>query len=590
MNKTHKTEWNLGLIYKNPKDPKVLKDVAFIDSEITKFEKKYKKNKKYLENANELLKALNDYENLIAIPDPIVYFYLFGSLDSENKEVEAMRNKVDQLLTSSYNKIIFFTLSLGAISPKRQKEILQNPKLKKFGTFLKNIFETSKYRLSESEEKIMNMKSLPASELWVQGQNKLLSSQTVKIEGKSVSLGEALNIIKDFPTNKRRKYHIDIMNTIKSISYFAESEINTIVINKKISDELRGYKMPYSATIVSYENNEKTVLNLVDTVTSHFKISHRFFKVKAQMLGVKELAYADRAASVGKTSKKIPFEEGFEIVRSSFHEVNPVYSDILDMYIKNGQIDVFPKKGKEGGAYCWSNVNLPTFVFLNYTDSLDSVSTFAHEMGHAIHGEFSKKQPPLYENHSISTAEVASTLFENFAFEKVFATLNEKEKIVALHDKIQDDISTIFRQIALFNFEVELHHKIREKGALSKEEIAELMNKHMSSYLGPICKLTPLDGYFFVNWSHIRRFFYVYSYAYGQLISKALYGEYKKNPKFIEKIEKFLSAGKSMRPEEIWKSIGIDIEKPGFFDAGLKSIEEDIIRLEKLVKGAKKTK
>ncbi len=106
----------------------------------------------------------------------------------------------------------------------------------------------------------------------------------------------------------------------------------------------------------------------------------------------------------------------------------------------------------------------------------------------------------------------------------------------------------------------------------------------MVAYLGSSFKLTDLDGYFFVSWSHIRRFFYVYSYAYGQLISKALYKKYKEDKTYIEKIKQFLSAGGSKSPEDIFKDIGIDTSKPEFFIEGLKSIEEDIKNLETLIK------
>jgi oligoendopeptidase F len=105
----------------------------------------------------------------------------------------------------------------------------------------------------------------------------------------------------------------------------------------------------------------------------------------------------------------------------------------------------------------------------------------------------------------------------------------------------------------------------------------------MTAYLGPKFKLTELDGYFFVNWGHIRRFFYVYSYGYGQLISKALYKKYKEDKNYITEIKKFLSAGGSKSPEDTFKDIGIDTSKPDFFVRGLQSIEDDIKRLESLV-------
>jgi len=141
----------------------------------------------------------------------------------------------------------------------------------------------------------------------------------------------------------------------------------------------------------------------------------------------------------------------------------------------------------------------------------------------------------------------------------------------------------VFRQIALFNFEAELHTTVKEKGYVQKEEMAEMINKHLQAYLGKIFTINQEDGYCFVGWPHIRNHFYVYSYAFGHLISKAMYAKLKADPSFNEKVKVFLSAGGSMSPEDIFKSIGIDVTKPDFFELGLKEIEKDIKRLEKLV-------
>ena len=110
------------------------------------------------------------------------------------------------------------------------------------------------------------------------------------------------------------------------------------------------------------------------------------------------------------------------------------------------------------------------------------------------------------------------------------------------------------------------------------------MNKHMQSYLGPVCNLTDDDGYFFVYWSHLRRFFYVYSYAFGELISNAMYEMYREDSNFKDNIKKFLSAGGSDSPENIFASIGLDVRNPEFFKTGLQKIERDVEKLEKLLK------
>jgi oligoendopeptidase F len=252
--------------------------------------------------------------------------------------------------------------------------------------------------------------------------------------------------------------------------------------------------------------------------------------------------------------------------------------------LKNGRIDIFPKKGKKGGAFCSGGINIPTIVLLNHLPDLDSVMTMAHEMGHAIHTEYSKQNLPIYQDYTISAAEVASTFFENIIFEEIFAKLSDSEKVIALHDRIQDYVSTVFRQIGCFNFELDLHTELRAKGSLSGAEIAALHNKNMSAYLGKTVVMKENDGYMFVDWGHIRNYFYVYSYAYGILISRAMYEKYKADNTYIEKVKQFMVAAGSMSPDDIFKSIGIDTSKPEFFEQGLLSIKKDIERLDKLTK------
>ena len=581
------TRWNLGLLYSSKKDPRIEKDLQEIQLAVENFEKKYKNDKAYLSDENALFEALTEYEKMEGMPQgskAIMYFHYLSDLDGSDQEVTAKLSMLQQLYAKISNKILFFGLSLGAISPEMQKKFLESDKLSHFNYWLKTLFDEAKYQLSEPEEKILNLKSLTSHSLWVDGQDRLLNAQTVNFKGKKIPVAEAHMKISDLAKTDRHALHKALMEAQKNISAFAESEINAVVLDKKIDDELRGFTEPYSATILGYENDEQAIINFVNTVTKHFPISHRFYALKAKLLKMPKLTYADRAAKIGKTTTKYDFEKSVDVVSRAFRAVDPEFESIFKKFVANGQIDVYSKKGKTGGAYCSSSVGLPTYVLLNHVDSVNSVMTLGHEMGHAINSELSKSQSPLYEGYTTSVAEVASTLFENFVFDEIFETLSEKEKVVALHDRIQDDIQTIFRQIACFNFETELHRTIRAKGSLSKEEIGKLLNKHMSAYLGPKFKMTDLDGYFFVSWSHLRRFFYVYSYGYGQLISKALYKKYKENNGYVYEIKKFLSAGGSKSPENIFKEIGIDTTKPEFFIAGLKSIEDDIKKLEKLVK------
>jgi oligoendopeptidase F len=581
------TSWNLGLLYKNENDPQIEKDIAVFEAACDAFDKKYRSDEGFTKDERKLALALADFVKLSEMTEgrkAANYFHYRKDLNAQDLDAEKKLNLLSDRLTKAVNKTVFFDLMLGKIPAVLQQEFLESDVLKVYKYFLYRTFLTAKYNLTEPEEKILNIKSLPAHAMWVRGQQKLLSAQTVPFKSKELPMPEAQNMISQLGTRDRRKLSDLTNEALKNISDFAESEINAVYTDKKINDELRGFKEPYSATILGYQNDEKSIINFVETVTKNFDIAHQFYKIKAKLLKEKKLEYADRAGRVGQISIKPTFKESLEILRVAFEKADPLFKSMLDDFVERGQIDVFPRKGKKGGAYCSGDIGLPTFVLLNHVDSLNSLYTFAHEMGHAFHTELSKTQPVLYQSYTISVAEVASTFFEHIAFEEIFPRLNKKEQIIALHDRINDAIATIFRQVAVFNYELEMHREIRTKGALSKEEMAALHNKHMQAYLGPVFKMKESDGYFFVAWPHLRYFFYVYSYAYGELISQALYKKWKKDKNYIQEIKKFLSAGGSKSPEDIFKEIGIDTSKPEFFEQGLLSLEEDIHKLDNLTK------
>jgi oligoendopeptidase F len=425
--------------------------------------------------------------------------------------------------------------------------------------------------------------------MWTSGNARLLNSQFIIWKNKKVSLPEARKMaVNSKSFDERYKIHGLINEALKSVAHFSEAEINAIVTNKKIDDELRNYSKPYHSTVRSYRNEIEVVETLVSVVTKSFSLSQKYYSLKKQLLRRKVLMYPDRAVKSSEVKVKFTFDASYKKLCEIFGKIDSKYPEILTRYFENGQYDVYPKIGKRGGAYCRFGRTNPVMVFLNHTDDFHSFGTYAHEMGHAFHSEFSRKQSKLYYQYSTALAETASTLFESIAFNEVLKDLPKSQQIAALESKLDDEMAKIFRQIACFNFESDIHESVRKNGFISKEELAKLHNKNMLDYLGKSFKLTEDDGYFFVEWSHLRYFFYVYSYAYGLLVSKALLGKYKADPSFWSKIEQFLSSGGNGSPEEILMNIGIDVKNPEFFKEGLKEVEADILLLEKLVKESKK--
>lgn len=590
--KNLKTTWDFSHMYSSIHDSKIDKDMKKIEKLFADFARKYE-DKKFVNSAKALRQALDDRNALTEKASPLGGWYvdLERSLNSTDTEIEAVYRRMNDRYVIAAKKIIFFNIAIAKIPEAKQKVYLKDKLLAPYAYFLKMTFEEGKYMLSEAEEKIIADKHSVAHEAWESMQSSYKSSQKVKYGKKIISIGEAMSIKADIPRKERRALHTEVMETYKRISFVAEGELNAVIKNKAIDDTLRGYKTPYHSTVQGYQNDLKSIENLVETVTKSNSLAHRYMKVKAKVLNEAEgsadtkITMADIATGVkrAKSAKKnISFEEAVDVVKKSFVAAGPEFADFLDRYLENGQIDVYPKQGKRGGAFCSPFVGShKTYVFLNFGGKESDISTIAHEMGHAIHSDLAKTQPALYEGYTISVAEVASTFFENILFNDMYeqATLDKKRDL--LLTKVGDRIFTIHAQIAYFQFEKKLHAAVKEKGFVSKEEIAAMFVECRKSYLGDAVEVVESDGYGYVYIPHFRYFFYVYAYAYGQLIADALYAEYKKDKTFIEKVKKFMMAGGSMSPEDIWKSIGIDTTKPDFFKKGLKAIEKDLIELEK---------
>ncbi len=586
-----KTEWDLTQLYKSQDDPEIEKDLVIFGERCRAFAGKYSKSTAHLESEDALAAALAEYEELsrlLGSSKPGIYFNLIEAIRSNDSKASARQNLIRDRLSKDGNLIIFFELGLAKIPKEKQEHYLRSAKLAHFNYFLQLIFESARHNLTEAEEKIMSLKSQTSYSLWEQGLQRAIQKLTVKHRGRKIGIGEAANLVLNLPTKERNALHKQIQARLLDLGDFGESEYNAICTDKKINDELRGFDHPYSSTFLHNQNSEKEVLTLIETIEKNYSVAHRFYRLKKKLLKLPYLTSPDRHATIGEMKKKIDFAEGFRMLGDIFGSLNPKYREILETFVAKGQIDAFPRQNKAAGAFCASFTDLPTFVLLNWISNIDSFMTFAHEMGHAIHSEFTVSQSPFYQNYTLSTAETASTLFEQLVADALLPTLNEKEKIILLHDKITDAMGTIFVQAAAFRFELEVHSRIRKEGFLTKEAIADIYKEHWTKMSGKDVRFTREDGYLFIRWGHLRNFFYNYPYAYGRLISGALYRNYKKDKSYLKKIEQFMKAGGSKSPQNIFKDIGIDTSKAEFWQEGIDQIEADIAELERLTAKKKK--
>lgn len=582
-----KTEWDLKKhFYTSERDPQIELDAKKYESAIRAFCKKYK-DTAYTKDSKTLLQALKDYEKLADYnqASKIIRYLMFRfNLNVNDVEANKKMNLYSERFRKLSNEMLFFGLSLGKIPTADQKKYLNDESLKKYHYFLEQTFISAKHQLTEPEEKILRLRSNTSSDMWAEAVEKILSNRTITFKGKQMAVPEAIEQIDMLNWSDKGKLWELILDQMVAISEFAEHELTAIVTHEKVSDQLRGYKKPYSATVLSYENNERSVEALVEAIsTEGFKLSQKFYKLKAKLHNRKTIPYANKYDPIGKMHMP-DFETSVEVCRDVFYGVKKEYGEIFDTLLSQGQTDVYPKRGKRGGAFMAGTIGLPTFVFLNHTANFKSLETLAHEMGHAVHNERSKLQPTMYQEYSTTTAETASTLFEQLVLDRILPHLNKKEQVIFLHNKISRDIATVQRQIAFFNFELKMHEHIRTEGLATKEELAKFMKDCLSSYLGPAVDVTERDGYSYVYIPHVRYGFYVYTYSYGHLMSNLMAQRYQADNSYIEQIDKFLTSGGVDTVENIFKSIGINASRIETFKESLDTQKHEIALLEKLTK------
>lgn len=595
MTKKIPTEWNLSALGKSYDDPKFLEERKIHEKKIKAFARKWKKDISYLTDMDALKKAMDMSEELGNLPDTEgMYLFLMRQVDSGNTKLAAAQKKYIEWAQKLADEVRFFGLSLGKIDTKLQKKILKDARFTEYKNHLKGIFETAKFDLTEKEEKILSLKGGVAHGNWSSMIEEAFSHEIVETltmgkggarPKKKVAFNELFGLMQVTCSRVRNSAAKKVEETLDKYGFFAEKEFNSILENKKINDELRKFERADQNRALANDISFEVVDTLTEVVESHFKFSRDFYALKAKLMKKDKLNYHDRNAPFGKSKKEFSYEESFKITEEALEKIDPEFAEIHRDMCENGRVDVFPKAGKRGGAFCmYHGKNEPVYIMLNHTNKTRDVLTLAHEMGHAIHGTLAKRENNTNYDTPMFIAEIASTFCEEYVFDALVEKATDKEKLDLYMKKIGESISTIHRQIAAYLFELEVHKVFREKGYLSRAEIGKIFEKNMKAYMGSKVLQNYGAQNWWMYWSHFRSPFYVYAYSSGLLIANGMRAILKKNPEKWPEVKEFFYTGTSQSPEETFKKMGIDIADPFFWEEGLAELTELLKETKKLAK------
>ena len=516
------------------------------------------------------------------------------SISVNTKDDEAL--KYSDILEKKLTKIVEAETKLNKwiSSIENIDEVIKDSILLKDHEFiLKEVVEKSKYLLTDREEAIIANMQNTGSNAWGKLKDNLISTHKVEINEdgkiKEYPLTVVLNMAYDKDEKvRKRAYEAEIASYTK-IEEGVAAALNGIKGEVLTICEFRGYKSPLEQTLINSRMDEESLNVMLEAMKESMPKFREYLKRKAEILGHKNgLPFYDMYAPIVESDMEFDYEKGKKFVVDKFRTFSDNLANFAQKAMNNNWIDVMPKEGKVGGAFCAGIHYLgESRILLNYGNSFSDVVTMAHELGHGFHGECLKDESVLNTEYPMPIAETASTFCETIVKK---AAIKEADKITALailESEISDCNQVIVDIYSRFLFEKSLF-EARKESALTVDQIKKLMLDAQREAYGDGLDPEYLHPYMWTwkpHYYYANSNFYNFPYAFGLLFAKGLYAEYlKKGSEFSSEYENLLSITGKHNIADITKEVGIDIHNKEFWKSSLRTIEEDIDKFMELSK------
>ena len=585
MNLKNLPKWDLTDFYQNINDKNIELDFKDLEQKAQKFSKNYKAKITKL-SGDELYQAICDNEEIAEKFGKISSFaYLTYAADMMDEKNTAFYQNSSERIKSISKDLVFFELEINKISEENlKKRYNSSDKLKKYQPFLRDVRVFKKHQLNEDLEKLMLEKSSTGSSAWNRLFDETINNMKFPYDDQELNSSEIFNLLssKESKTSKKASKIIGevLGQNIRLLSFVT----NILAKDKDINDNLRNFSKPISSRNLSNFIEDEIVDNLISVVKKNYpNISHRYYKIKAKLLGLKKMHYSDRNAPLSMDEKLTSWEDAKKIVSQAYNNFSPELAKIGQRFFDNNWIDVGVRDGKDSGAFAHPTVpSVHPYLLLNYQGKVRDIMTLAHELGHGVHQVLSSKQGYFMSGTPLTLAETASVFGEQLTFQEILKRENDPErKKIIIASKVEDMINTVIRQIAFLEFERKVHDA-RKEGEISTEKLCQFWMEVQEDSLGDIFTFDDEYKYY---WSYIPHFihspFYVYSYAFGDCLVNSLYACYKNGLENFEgKYLEMLKAGGTLHHKDLLAHFGLDASKPEFWQQGLDVIGGYIDQLE----------
>ena len=581
--------WDLGELFPAFNSPELQAAFDNVEEQVTSFEGVRGKLKPDMDVEN-FLEVVRASEAMTRIVNKLYSFAgLSFAADTQDQNAQSLVGRVQQFVAEIQNRTLFFSLWWKDLDEQNAQRLMDVSSDYRY--YLEEIRHFKPHTLSEAEEKVVNLKDVSGSSALINLYDAITNRYVFKLqvdgEVKELTRAQLQPYIQGPDADLRARAYQELYRV-----YGEDGPILGQMYQTRARDWhneniiLRKFSSPMSVRNLANDVPDEAVNALMEVTKKNSNIFQRYFKMKAKHVGIPsgKLRRYDIYAPVAKSDKPFEYDAAAQMVLDSFTAFDPKIGELARRVFEQDHLDSEVRKGKQGGAFCASiTPEMTPYVLMNYTGRARDVATLAHELGHAIHAMLASHHTTFTFHSSLPLAETASTFGEMMLTEKLLAEeTDEAVRRDILFKQMDDAFATILRQIYFAMFEREAHEMIQKNA--STDELSAAYMENLKEQFGDSVELSDEFKWEWVSIPHIYHTpFYVYAYAFGQLLVFSLYQQFKaEGESFKPKYLRILSAGGSEAPAKILADAGIDIRSTKFWQGGFDVLSRMVDELEKL--------
>ena len=580
-----KTNWDLTVFYKDFDDPEFKDDLARLPKEIDAFTAAIAAPAE--DEVEKLVSLVHQEEALSNLFERLsLMIGLTLSVDANNKAANAamaplMRAVMGSSLASNaFSRYLASLENLDAI-------IDADDELKARAFALREAAEDAKHQLPEALEKPVLKMQLSGGEAFSQLRDKLDATLLVDYDGKQIPLSAVRALAYDGDADTRRRAYEAELASYKKIELPMSFCLNNLKAEGETMAALKGYKGVLDMALAHSRMDEKTLEAMWTAIREALPEVREYFKAKGRLLGHENgLPFYDLFAPVGQSTRTYTVEEARALLLDLFGKFCPEMGEMMRTAFDEGWIDMFPREGKSGGAFCsgYYAKNISR-VMTNFAGSASDVSTLAHELGHAFNNRMLHHKPIMMTETPMPLAETASTFNETLLISQLLKTATPEEELTLLDSCLTEQTQTMVDIYSRFLFEQKVV-AAQADHALDVDELKETMLWAQEQSYGDGLDPEYRHPYMWACKSHYYStgvHFYNFPYAFGGLFARGLYARYEKEGEaFVPVYCDLLSRFGSDTIANVTASVGIDVTTPDFWREAVESVLVQVRRFVEL--------